>query len=50
METLDEMKCPRCGRVMRLVGSEQERRKPGVIIHTYECGCGEAVAIEDANN
>ena len=50
METLDELKCPRCGRVLRLVGSENDKHKPGVIVHTYECECGEAVAIEDSNN
>jgi len=50
MEKLDELKCRRCGRVMRLVGSEAEKQKPGIIIHTYECECGDVVAIEDPNN
>ncbi len=35
---------------MRLVGSEQPNDKPGVVIHTYECECGETVAVEDTEN
>jgi hypothetical protein len=50
VERFDETNCPQCGRGMRLVGSEVEKQKPGIIVHTYECECGEALVIEDPNN
>jgi hypothetical protein len=49
METLDEEKCPNCGCVLRLVGSETTAQ-PGIVVHTYECECGELFAVDDTLN
>jgi hypothetical protein len=46
--TLAEI-CDTCGREMRLVGTERPEDRPRIVL-TYECECGEIVAVEETVN
>jgi hypothetical protein len=37
--------CPACGKPMRLFGIEPHDTLPHAIVHTYDCACGEIVAV-----